>query len=223
MKVKVNIPTELRDLSVMQYASYLNMIDQYEAMRDDSKNPDIFYNLKTLEIFCGINYEDGMRLRVQDVNRIVSNIEKLLLEKPDLITTFTIGDTTFGFIPKLDDMTFGEYIDLDTNISNWDNMYKAMAVLYRPLEKKDGDKYLIQEYKGDLYHEAMKHTPLDVAFSSLLFFYHLGIDLSKGMRKYLEEQMTEEDSLRLKTLEESGVGINRSIRLLGEMLENMTI
>ncbi len=47
-------------------------------------------------------------------------------------------------------------------------MHKAFAVLYRPIKKEDGDKYLIDEYKGDVYYEAMKHTPLDVVLFVLI-------------------------------------------------------
>ena len=42
-----------------------------------------------------------------------------------------------------------------------------MAVLYSPVKKKNKDLYLIDDYKGDLYHEAMKVMPLDAAFSAL--------------------------------------------------------
>lgn len=222
MEFKVNIPTKLSELSLQQYSKYLEMITQYDQMKDETKNPDVFYMLKTLEIFCGINYEDGLKIRLQDVRKIVNKIEELLSQKPDLVRTFQVGDTEFGFIPKLDDMTFGEYIDIDTNLGNWNNMHKAIAVLYRPIKKKSGDKYLIEEYRGDVYHEAMKHTPLDAVLSSLVFFYHLGIDLSNAMTKYLEEA-SQTDLERYKTLEGSGVGINRSIRLLRETLQDLRI
>jgi hypothetical protein len=33
-------------------------------------------------------------------------------------------------------MSFGEYIDLDTYIGDWDNIEKAMAVLYRVSHKR---------------------------------------------------------------------------------------
>jgi len=222
MELKVNIPTKLSELSLQQYSKYLEMITQYDQMKDETKNPDVFYMLKTLEIFCGINYEDGLKIRLQDVRKIVNKIEELLSQKPDLVRTFQVGDTEFGFIPKLDDMTFGEYIDIDTNLGNWNNMHKAIAVLYRPIKKKSGDKYLIEEYRGDVYHEAMKHTPLDAVLSSLVFFYHLGIDLSNAMTKYLEEA-SQTDLERYKTLEGSGVGINRCIRLLRETLQDLRI
>ena len=104
-------------------------------------------------------------------------------------------------------MTFGEYVDLDSNLGNWDNMYKAMAVLYRPIKQKVGDKYIIEEYRGDAYYDAMIHTPMDAVVSSMVFFYNLGRELSVAMTKYLEEEGMLEDSMLSQTSLISGDGI----------------
>ena len=52
-----------------------------------------------------------------------------------------------GFVPKLDDITLGEYVDIESNISDWQkDAHKAMAVLYRPVNFKAKDKYGIAPY-----------------------------------------------------------------------------
>jgi len=223
MEIKVSVPDHLKEINISQYAQYLNIVEQFEKMKEKEANADVFYLLKTLEIFTGINYEDGLKLKLTDVKNIILKIENLLSGKPQLVTNFKIGDTNFGFIPKLDEMTFGEYVDIDTNISDWNNMHKTMAVLYRPISKKIKSKYIIEDYKGDLYHEAMKLMPLDAAFSALIFFYHLGMDLSIGMTKFLEKEKKETTSQPSQILEENGVGISRSINLLKEMLQDMRL
>ena len=106
-----------------------------------------------------------------------------------------MGDTEFGFIPKLDEMTFGEYVDLDTFMSDWSTMHKAMAVLYRPIKTRYEDKYEIVEYDGDMYHEAMKKMPLSVAMGSMLFFYRLENDLLMTLEGYSEAEIQKTDSL----------------------------
>ena len=147
--------------------------------------------------------------------------DKMLNQKPKLVTRFTIGDTEFGFIPKLDDMTFGEYIDLDTNLSDWQKMYRAMAVLYRPIEAELGKQYKIKKYEPGKYEEAMKHAPMDAVFSSVLFFYHLGIELSNHILNYLDRP---NNSLaQQQTSRENGVGIRQSIHSLKEMLQDLNI
>jgi hypothetical protein len=42
----------------------------------------------------------------------------------------------FGMIPELDKMTFGEYIDLESYITDWDNMHKAMAVYIQTYRRR---------------------------------------------------------------------------------------
>jgi hypothetical protein len=217
MRIEIEVPSNLSEITLSQYTRYLKLVETNK----DVDNIDKFISLKMLEIFCDVPYKSAMKLKITDVNRVIDHIVGLLNQKPELVQSFTIGDTEFGFVPKLDDMSFGEYIDLDQFLGNWQDMYKAMAVLYRPIDKRIGKFYKIKEYSGDSYWDAMQLTPLDAVFSSTLFFYHLGIDLSKLMTNSLVEDQTEvtlpED------LEKSGVGINQFTHSLKEMLDDMKI
>tara|TARA_R110000868_G_scaffold54835_3_gene170938 strand:+ start:605 stop:1261 length:657 start_codon:yes stop_codon:yes gene_type:complete len=216
MKLQITIPESLADIPLWRYQKYLKLV---EANKDD-KNADKFLAIKMLEIFCGVPYESGVEYRVKDINSISMQISKVLLQKPDLVHRFNILEQEFGFIPNLEDMSFGEYVDLDTFISDWSQMHKTMAVLYRPVKNKIKNKYLIEDYKGDNYHEAMLHTPMDVVFGSMLFFYHLGNDLSKDMAKYLET-VDKETLAKLEASAENGDGIIASSHWLKEMLREL--
>jgi hypothetical protein len=205
MKIKLNVPTELGEIKLSDYVKYLKVL---EVNQDDDYS-DVFVHQKILDIFCGVPLIEAVEYKMSDVRKVVGTITDTLNQKPELVKTFKLGDTEFGFIPKLDDMTFGEYVDLDSNLGSWDNMYKAMAVLYRPVKQKIKDKYLIEDYKGDLYYDAMIHTPMDAVVSSMLFFYNLGKELSIAMTKYLEEENLLEDSVLNQTSLINGDGINQ--------------
>jgi hypothetical protein len=205
MKLKLTVPNDLGEIKLSDYVKYLKVLE----VNEDDAYSDVFVHQKVLEIFCGVPLLDAVEYKMSDVRKVVQIITATLNKQPDLVRTFKLGDTEFGFIPKLDDMTFGEYVDLDSNLGNWDNMYKAMAVLYRPIKQKIGDKYLIDEYKGDLYYDAMLHTPMDAVVSSMVFFYNLGKELSIAMTKYLEEEGTLEGLTASQTSIINGVGINQ--------------
>ena len=205
MKLKINVPNDLGEIKLSDYVKYLKMLE----VNEDDAHSDVFVHQKVLEIFCGVPLIEAVEYRMSDVRKVVAIITNTLNKQPDLVRTFKLGDTEFGFIPKLDDMTFGEYVDLDSNLGNWDNMYKAMAVLYRPIKQKVGDKYLIEDYKGDLYYDAMIHTPMDAVVSSMVFFYNLGKELSIAMTKYLEEEGLVEDSMLSQTSLINGDGISQ--------------
>lgn len=135
-----------------------------------------------------------------------------------------MGGVEFGFIPNLDDMTFGEYTDLDTYITDWEQMHKAMAVLYRPIKKKGlNDTYEIEKYNGSItYSDVMKHAPLDVVFGANVFFYNLGNELLKSTMNYLENNKEVQTILHQHNLDNGGDGIVQSMLLLKETLLSLT-
>ena len=89
----------------------------------------------------------------------------------------------YGFIPELDDMSLGEYIDLDTYIGDWENIHKAMNVLYRPIENKRKQQYVIQEYRAEINSDLLD-MPLDAVIGSVFFFYRLGSELEKVFQSW---------------------------------------
>ena len=145
-----------------------------------------------------------------------------------LIRKFTLKDlndkhVTFAFVPKLEDITMGEFVDLDTNITDMSKLHNAMAVLYRPLLFERKNFYSIKPYNG--YEETapiFKYMPLDVAFGAMVFFYRLGNELLNYLRNYLTEQAQMEGQPLRMALEESGVGINQFMHSLEVMSRDLT-
>ena len=124
-----------------------------------------------------------------------------------LITRFKIGKTEFGFCPSLDDLSFGEFVDIENTISDWDTMHKAMAVLYRPITERIDSKYKIEKYRGDSWHDAMLQMPSSVAVSAINFFFHLEADLLKATLPYSNEsQISNPKPEEQTTSTDNGVG-----------------
>ena len=214
MEVKITVPDSLKDIPLYKYQEFHKVLD----INKEADANDLFIQEKMLQIFCDLPLSDALKYRKTDIDNVTEMIAKTLEQKPDLVKSFKLGDTEFGFIPKLEDMTFGEYIDLDNSIGDIKNIHKAMAVLYRPIKQKIKDKYLIEEYKGDNYHDAMLHTPMDAVVSSMLFFWNLGIELSKVMIAYLRDQ---EDLTPEQTSVLNGDGINQFMHWRMEMLPSL--
>jgi hypothetical protein len=216
MKLQITIPTSLEEITLEQYQKFLSIAKD---------NPDgEFLQHKMVEIFCGIDLKDAAKISYKDVNEITGNLSNLFKHKYDLKRTFKLGNTEFGFITNLDEITLGEYTDLDKYISDWDKMHNAMAVLYRPITKKLKDKYQIEEYNGSYtYCDAMKFMPVDVALGAVVFFYNLGNELLKSTIHYLENNREFQSIVNNHNLEVNGVGIHHSMLLLKEMLEDLKI
>jgi hypothetical protein len=214
MKLQITIPTSLEEITLQQYQKFLSIAKD---------NPDgEFLQHKMVEIFCGIDLKNAAKISYKDVNEITTNLSNLFNQKYDLKRTFKLGDTEFGFITNLDEITLGEYTDLDKYISDWDMMHNAMAVLYRPITKKLKDKYQIEEYNGSYtYCDAMKYAPVDVVLGAVVFFYTLGNELLKSTIHYLENNKEFQNIVNNHNLEVNGLGIHHSMLLLKEMLEDL--
>jgi len=212
MKVKISIPTDLSEIKLNQYQKFLSIAKDVE--------PSEFLNKKMIQIFCGLEIKIINMMRQRDVEDAINTIGSLFKQLPPLQQKFEMNGTTFGFIPNLDDMSAGEYMDLDNYAINWDDIHKAMAVLYRPIKQKLGDKYLIEDYEGtDKYSELMKDAPLNVVLGAMVFFWHLGKELLTSTIHYLE-QSPAIVSMNKANLESGGVGILQSMDLLKEMLDD---
>ena len=120
MAIKLTIPESLNEITLGQYQKWLKITD--------GKEMNTFYQQKMIEIFCKTRLIDALRMKVTDINKITFDLNKIFEDKPAFKDRFRMNEKEFGFIPKLDDMTFGEYVDLDNYLNEWETMDKAMGV-----------------------------------------------------------------------------------------------
>jgi hypothetical protein len=133
-----------------------------------------------------------------------------------------MNDIEFGFVPDLDELSLGEYIDLDNNVSKWEQMHIAMNVLYRPIKNSKVGKYNIEEY--DINDpEKMKDMPLGAAIGSVFFFLNLGLELSKHTIRSSNNQEQMETIQEQLTSELNGDGIPPFMDSLEGMLQGFKI
>ena len=213
MKVEMYIPDTLSEITLAQYQKYI----KYQKDNDDEN----FLAIKMIEVFCGLRNHTVRSMKAKSIRDICKILTDMFNEKPELVKQFEMKGITYGFVPDLENITFGEYIDLDTFIGDFENMHKAMAVLYRPITQKYKDKYLVEKYTADKFNQ-MVDMPMDAVFSSILFFYHLGMELSTVMMNSLETQ-EEENLVQYLNSTVSGDGINQFSDSLKGILENLKI
>jgi len=216
--IELEVPTTLADIKLWQYQKYMKVVDAHKDA-EQTEELNNFLNMKLVEIFCNVSLKEVSKISVRGYKRILDILNKAFEEKPKLVQRFELEGVDMGFIPKLDDISLGEYIDIETNISDWQKMHKAMAVLYRPVNFKLGNKYGIAPYEvKEEVQEVMKEMPMNVVISSMVFFYSLGKALLKAIPKYLEKNLTKEDLHQLEVyLQKSGDGINQSMLSLKGM------
>ena len=218
MKTEIVIPTSLSEIPLKSYQEFMKVVEK--------SNDDEFIGQKTIEIFCGLKMKDVVKVKWSDVKSLTLHLNEIFKAKPKFQATFKIQDTEFGFIPNLEDMSFGEYIDLESNISSVETFHKAMAVMYRPITKKVKDRYEIFEYKGtDEFSDVMKYASLDVVLGATVFFSTLGSDLVQHTLTSLETEIKKNPKImtlaKERNLIKDGDGTIQSMRFLKETLQSL--
>jgi len=220
MKVDIYVPSSISEIPLCHYQEFLKL----QATSNDQE----FIAQKMVEIFCGLQLKDVVKLKVTSVNELIVHFTKIFKEKPKFKPTFKIGDVEFGFIPNLENITFGEYVDLENYLSKWEDFHKAMAVMYRPITIRKEDKYEIMEYTGAAaFSEGMKFAPMDVAISASVFFWSLGSELLNATLDYLTNELKTNEKefqtlVQELSLAKSGGGIVQFTDSLKETLHYMT-
>ena len=220
MKLELTIPTDLNEITLGQYQQFIKV---KEATTDNEMLAE-----KMIQIFCGIELKEVVNIKFTEVQKLVEHFNKLFSETPKFTPTFKIKDMEFGFIPDLENISFGEYVDLEENLKSWETYHKAMAVMYRPIKMKRKDGHEIYKYTGTAeFSDLMKFAPLGVVLSSSVFFWNLGSELLQSTIAYLEQEITKNPKIleilaKQHNFKNNGVGINQFMHSLKEMSANLT-
>ena len=213
MKYKIQVPENLNEITLEQY-------QRFDKVNTKENEDSAFLLQKTVEIFCRLELNKVAKIKFASIKNVIADLNKVFVQPTKLIPTFKLDNVNFGFIPVLDDMTLGEYVDLDANIKGWESMHKAMSVLYRPITYFKNNKYQIEEYTGIKHDDLLLQMPLSIVFGAMVFFWNLNKELVKTTLSYLQKhnQLTIQQR---EILEKNGDGINQSMDSLKEMLPSL--
>jgi hypothetical protein len=203
----ISVPISLKYIKLGNYQKFLQI-----------ENPSTEDLIKCL---LEVSSPDLARMKASDVDHIAAELNELFEVDHQFVNQFELYGKRFGFIPKLDDITYGENKDITNYINDWGNMHKAMAVLFRPIEKKLSNQYIIEDYEGShVYSDVMKDMPLSVVLGSMVFFYNLTNELLNYIPNYLQKQISKEQMKEADSLENGEVILN-SILSLKETLQDL--
>ena len=217
MKLDVVVPTRLSEIPLRTYQEWLTV--------QEKSNDEELLAHKFVQLFLGLSLKDAVQVARKDINRMISKITKALQETPEFKQTFKFRDIEFGFIPNLDNITWGEYIDIENNLMQWDTFHIALSVLYRPITRRVKDTYEIAPYTADeSFHELFKMMPLDIAMSGSVFFYRLEKELLNNTMESLQKNVKKmkRTTQKGRNSQNNGDGITQYIDSLKGTLQDLT-
>tara|TARA_R110000824_G_scaffold244053_1_gene432774 strand:- start:250 stop:879 length:630 start_codon:yes stop_codon:yes gene_type:complete len=174
---KHKLPKHWDELSLKKYVRIMKVLESKEEKTELEKTVSI------LRILSDVPESDILRLPIKNINQLGKHLTKFLQTLPEdrLKHIIKINGVEYGFHPKLADITFGEWVDIDSYIDAGanDNLHKIMAILYRPIIAKKGDKYNIEPYEPCKDREEIMLDNLTVGdfYGVSVFFSDLGREL----------------------------------------------
>lgn len=175
--------------------------------------------------FCGLTPDQQERMKVADKNNLRTQLGQVLQEQPKLVQSFNYNGVKYGFHPKLEDISMGEYIDLDELLKEpYKNAEKVLGILYRPITSNKFGKYLIENYDPDKHTgEGFGDLGTNILLGCLVFFYRLEIALLITFLRYSQkEQEMSQPLTGQPNSVGNGAGIAQSIKLLEAISRSLT-
>ena len=214
--MKLQIPTNINDITIAEYLKFI------EVNKEDADEEFLIH--KTISIFCDIPMKDVLNIDAKEAQDIALEIYAVLNQNAKFVDRFELNGIEYGFIPNLEDLSLGEYIDLETYLKDQKNLHKVASVMYRPITKEYKDLYDIENYSASLKSQNdMKQAPIGIISQAVVFFYNIVNELLRDFPHYLETQskkvqetIQQEVSSHLST-----VGLTQSTYLAKVMSETL--
>lgn len=188
---KYELPTDWKEVSISEYSNLMKVLDNDNAS-------EIEVIVKTIEALVGIESRILTKAPIKYLKEVYGELSILTSKQPSkyLKKVIEIDGVEYGMIPDFEDLTLGEFVDLDNYLQDsWNNLVKIFAVLYRPIVERKGDKYIIEDYtlkdikeRREIFSNKLS---IDTAHGAMIFFYDIGSKLIKNMESYLEMQNQE--------------------------------
>ena len=166
-----------------------------------SIEPDLPPGIRAIELISILIDEDPEVVRMTDLEslgKIASHLEwtSKLPDEAWYKPVITIDGVEYGFVPRLRDLTVGEWIDMEHYIQDVNaNIHKIFSVLYRPLIAAFNDRdRIIEPYtpedvdrRAELFR---KKVMIGDVYGALVFFSHIARECTRTMQDYLTREMS---------------------------------
>ena len=201
--VSIEIPENLSDIKLSAYKKFI-------LLANETNGDEI-----ALHQFCGLTPAQQEGMKKKDLDAIRNQIGEILVQKPALTKTFMFKGKEYGFHPKIEDISMGEYIDLEEHLKDpYKNAEKVLGVLYRPITNKMFGRHSIENYDPEVNDGlGFQDLSAEIFIGCLLFFYRIVTELQITFLQSLEKDQQKDMMLNLNSAG-SGDGMERYIRLL---------
>ena len=196
------LPTSWDEVSVAQYSKLMLAIEK-------EGTTEIELMIKSLEALVGIDGGILSRVPIKMLREAYKQLGELTSNMPsnELSRVVEIDGIEYGIIPDFNELTLGEFVDLDNYLQdNYNNLNKIFAVLYRPVIERDGNSYNIEPYslknisdRRELFNNRLS---IDTVYGALVFFCSIGSKHIESTLYSLEEEKMSQSIIKSSQIKE---------------------
>ena len=135
-------------------------VPQFISIEDYSKIYKIkdmltenYFSAKLVSLVTDAPIEDLLECDYQELNYVAAHILSIIpLEKPTFIDRFELDGVKYGFFPKWQDLSYAEFVDMDTISTKKEDellnmLHILAAIMYRPIvEERSEHDFDIEKY-----------------------------------------------------------------------------
>lgn len=173
-----------------------------QALKDFTDMTD--WSIEVIAMSTGLTVEQIKDGRWADIMLVATNITNYFLSQGNKFhKEFEFKGVKYGFI-DLNNLTFGEFIDLDTYLSKppvqrQKELHIQMALLYREIGE-DGKLVKYDGSKVGERAELFKDLPIIYVQGALSFFFHLERVLHRNIPSYLWKLLKVKTMMKIRTI-----------------------
>jgi len=147
---KITIEIEKKEYDIPNFLSIENYVKVYNVK---DFLGDKFFQAKLINQILGVKLELILNTNHSQINYISDYLLGLFPDSTyPFHEKFTLNGIEYGFIPSWKNMSFAEFVDLDTLLTKepkdiMNNLHIICAIMYRPIvSRKSEHNFLIEEY-----------------------------------------------------------------------------
>jgi hypothetical protein len=220
---------------------YINIDNYVKVFKIKDIFSDQYFAAKILNIITGAPLETLLEVNYKKISMLATHVMTLFpTGKPMFIDKFELNGVMYGFLPTWQEVSFAEYVDLDTLITkNTDELLNYIhiitAIMYRPIVGDSSThKFKIEKYDQDTLNDRAElfKKELDIKYflGGQFFFINFAKKFSEHSHLSLTTKKTKMEQIKMlwkyrrtiwKSLSSKGLdGSQLSIELRKTMLQD---
>ena len=174
MKVKIKKEGKVKEFKLISKWEDVTLENYIKLIHSDNESK-CEEALKEIDSLTTIPKKLVKQLGIKDVALILNHLSQMQKTDSSLNNIISVNGKEYGFHPDLDELTLGEYADIETYVKMGlqKHLPEIMAILFRPIVERENDVYTIEAYDGDIKirAEKMKQMNAEQVQQVLVFFW----------------------------------------------------